>query len=386
MRVLFTSTSGLGHFYPLLPLMRAARAAGDEVLVAISPAGVPSAVAQGFRAVGTAAPHSASQRRVLGRAAAGDRAQHVRAQRAVRRLYAEASMPVITEIVTDFRPDLIVSEVAEFAGQVVAAQARHPPRHGRDRLDGPARPDAQRARRARSTACGSAPASRRSASCRGRPTTPGSSPPVPRVLWMSPDDVPANTVVYRHEDPEGTVPVARAVGDEPGRRPTVYATLGSVAGAMPFATQAFGGVLAGLGQVDADVLFTVGSTRPHDRSGRSRPTCTSRSYVPQQVAMCCDAVVAHAGCGTTVAALSRGLPIVAVPLFADQMHNAERITTAGAGLTVDARSAVRSWHRRARGARQPVVSAAARRRSRPNDRGLPPAADVLAQLRPAEVH
>ena len=39
MRTLFTSTAGLGHFYPLLPMMRAARAAGDEVLVALASRG-----------------------------------------------------------------------------------------------------------------------------------------------------------------------------------------------------------------------------------------------------------------------------------------------------------------------------------------------------------
>ena len=35
MRILFTSTAGLGHLHPLFPLMHAARAAGDDVLVAI---------------------------------------------------------------------------------------------------------------------------------------------------------------------------------------------------------------------------------------------------------------------------------------------------------------------------------------------------------------
>ena len=48
MRTLFTSTAGLGHFYPLLPMMRAARAAGDEVQIALPPEGTASAAAQGF--------------------------------------------------------------------------------------------------------------------------------------------------------------------------------------------------------------------------------------------------------------------------------------------------------------------------------------------------
>ena len=56
MRVLFTSTPGLGHFYPLVPLARAARAAGDEVRIAIGPEGLPSVTDLGFDAVPTAEP------------------------------------------------------------------------------------------------------------------------------------------------------------------------------------------------------------------------------------------------------------------------------------------------------------------------------------------
>ena len=50
-----------------------------------------------------------------------------------------------------------------------------------------------------------------------------------------------------------------------------------------------------------------------------------------------DVVVGHGGAGTTSAALSRGIPIVAVPLFADQGHNARQVAQAGAGVVVDAR-------------------------------------------------
>ena len=56
MRVLFTSTPGLGHFYPLVPLARAARAAGDEVRIAIGPEGLTSVTDLGFDAVPTAEP------------------------------------------------------------------------------------------------------------------------------------------------------------------------------------------------------------------------------------------------------------------------------------------------------------------------------------------
>ena len=53
--------------------------------------------------------------------------------------------------------------------------------------------------------------------------------------------------------------------------------------------------------------------------------------------MICDIVVSHGGSGTTIAALTRGLPTVAVPMFADQTHNADRLVAAGIGLRVDPR-------------------------------------------------
>ena len=56
MRILFTSTPGLGHVNPLLPLMRAARAAGDELLVSIGAKAIPHVERFGFSAVATDVP------------------------------------------------------------------------------------------------------------------------------------------------------------------------------------------------------------------------------------------------------------------------------------------------------------------------------------------
>jgi UDP:flavonoid glycosyltransferase YjiC (YdhE family) len=47
-----------------------------------------------------------------------------------------------------------------------------------------------------------------------------------------------------------------------------------------------------------------------------------------------DAVVCHGGSGSTLGALAAGVPIVAVPLFADQPLNARRIVATGAGISV----------------------------------------------------
>jgi len=58
-------------------------------------------------------------------------------------------------------------------------------------------------------------------------------------------------------------------------------------------------------------------------------------------------VLCHGGSGTTYGALAAGLPIVFVPMFADQRTNAQLISVAGAGVSLtSARSPSRvSRHR-----------------------------------------
>ena len=61
------------------------------------------------------------------------------------------------------------------------------------------------------------------------------------------------------------------------------------------------------------------------------------SYLPQSETMNVDVVVGHGGAGTTSASLARGIPLVVLPLFADQGHNATQVARVGAGLVVDPR-------------------------------------------------
>jgi MGT family glycosyltransferase len=46
------------------------------------------------------------------------------------------------------------------------------------------------------------------------------------------------------------------------------------------------------------------------------------------------AVVCHGGSGTTLGALAAGVPLVVLPLFADQPTNATEVARIGAGLSV----------------------------------------------------
>jgi UDP:flavonoid glycosyltransferase YjiC (YdhE family) len=102
--------------------------------------------------------------------------------------------------------------------------------------------------------------------------------------------------------------------------------------------------------------------------------------------MACDVVVCHGGSGTTMAALTRGLPMVVVPLFADQMHNAARVEAIGAGLVVDPREAATGIAAAVQRVLVDPSYATGAREVAAELAGLPSAADVLAAVRPAGVH
>jgi len=385
MRVLFTSLAGLGHIYPLLPLARAARDAGDEVRFAMGPEGMPAVIDLGFDAVPTDEPDPAAVEELwAGLAGQAEPNTYVVAE-LFGRLRAGAAMTSTRATVADFGPDLVVSEVSEFSGQIAAELAGVP--HISVGITSMGLPDFSHQAIADvidtlRVEAGLAPAGT-------APWKHGSTrfvTPIPRLLWQSPDDAPDNTVVYRHEDPEGPLPAGvPAPRNSGGGRRTVYATLGSVAGTVPFAAPAFGAVLAGLGQVDADVLFTIGRM---DRAalGPIPANVHVESFLPQQVAMACDAVVSHGGAGTTMAALTRGLPMVVVPLFADQMHNAARIEAMGAGLSVDPQKAATELAAAVEQVLSDPSYGTVSRAVAAELAELPSAADVLAAVRPAGVH
>jgi UDP:flavonoid glycosyltransferase YjiC (YdhE family) len=383
MRILFTSTAGLGHFYPLLPLIRAASVAGDDVLVAIPHDGESTVRGFGFDAVVTAEPSPRESGDFWAGLDLQDEPNTYVIGEFFGSLRISAALENMREIVATFRPDLVVSECMEFAGQLAAEAAGishvtvgigamdmrgFTPQLLIDNIN------------TFRAALGLDAAVEVPWRHRTQFVTA-----VPRLLWSSLDEAPEGALLCRHEDAEGARPAAVPQPRVATGRRRVYATLGSVAGGFEFAAKAYPAVLSALGRVDADVLFTIGKLDPA-LLGPVPANVKVESYVPQEVAMACDAVVTHAGTGTTTAALSRGLPIVAVPLFADQPHNAAKVAQAGAGLAVEVPHGIGDLPAAVAAVLDDPSYAAAARRIAADLAMLPTAAEVLAQLRPVTVH
>jgi MGT family glycosyltransferase len=59
-------------------------------------------------------------------------------------------------------------------------------------------------------------------------------------------------------------------------------------------------------------------------------------YVPQAALLAhCDVTISHGGSGSTIGALAAGVPMVLLPMGADQPDNARRVVALGAGVTLD---------------------------------------------------
>ena len=113
----------------------------------------------------------------------------------------------------------------------------------------------------------------------------------------------------------------------------MYVTLGTVAGSLPEATEVYRAALAAVDGLAVRVLVTLG--RDGDAASLGTLPCNvhAEKWVPQRDVLAPAAVVlCHGGSGTTFGALEVGVPLVVVPLFADQPANGRLIAQAGAGL------------------------------------------------------
>lgn len=103
-------------------------------------------------------------------------------------------------------------------------------------------------------------------------------------------------------------------------------TFGSVAGAMEMAAGAYQAALEAVGDLPVRVLLTVGHGANLDAFAGGSPNVRVEHWVSQHDVLArAAAVVCHGGSGSTLGALAAGLPIVVVPLFADQPNNAKRV-------------------------------------------------------------
>ena len=297
MRILFAFAGGQGHLDPLLPLARAAAAAGHDVAVTGRAELLGAIEERGFVALESpgAQPDPAARMPLK----AYDPADE---ERALRDWYAGTLArqrgEALTGLAREWGAAAIVRDEVDF-GARTAAEALGVP-----------------------SACVLVIAG---ASFLPAGLAPG---PSETVLSPFPPSVRAQpgAFAFRGGDPPA------ADGD------TVYLTLGTVFNAE--SGDLLARALAGVREIGVPVVVTTGRQIDPAELGHQPPHVRVRRWIPQaELLPSCRAVVSQGGSGIVMGALAHGLPSVLLPVGADQPHTAARVAELGAGVVLDALTA-----------------------------------------------
>lgn len=316
MRFLLTSTAGLGHLLPLLSLARAAREAGHGVVVASPAAHATRLAAAGMDHAVVAAPTDAA------RQAARDRCpgDFVAAGNQIfGSLKPRAAYPRIESIVESWNPDVVISEGAEFAGPLVAERASlpvvriHPGLAGLTEWEVMVAPVLDELR------------------------IEFGLPPDPSGRWLldrpqvsffpASFDVAGDSAaaVTRVRPPDLPVP-----GDE---RDLVYITFGTEVVGQPSFPDLVRACVRAAARTGLEVVVSIADAN-RDAVGDLGDARVERWIDHRAVLPRARVVICHGGAGTLLGALAAGTPVIAIPFFADQPYNAERLVATGTGLAV----------------------------------------------------
>ena len=333
MRALFTSTQGTGHFNPLVPFARAFERAGHEVMFAGPPALEGSVEAARFRFRQFDPPPEDELGPIWARVPElpPDEANAVVIGEIFGRLNTTAALPKLRAAIDEWRPDVVLRDPNEYAGAVAAELNAVP--HVRVAIClasseelalGLARRPIDAIRQAE----GLAPDPDANA-LRDSPWL--TTFPAGLDEGHMPD-------THRFHDPAWDEKPKELPDWWPGRgdQPLVYVTFGSVAGQFPQALPAYGVALSAVAGLPVRVLLTVGRDLDLAALPDTPDNVHVEPWVPQQDVLAhASAAVVHGGSGSTLGALAFGVPLVVIPLFADQPYNARRVHEVGAGIAVE---------------------------------------------------
>ena len=331
MRILVSSSPGVGHLLPLLPIARAASAGGHDVLVSVGAGLAPIVQGAGLR-------HVPSGPATIEEVAAGipDLAGLTGRRRALVMFRQAFCGAIASDIAHDiltlaetWLPDVIVHEDLELGSWIVAERLGIPhvtvqATAWRPRMRDLASDPLNRLRERHGLAAdpnlaglyGAIYFTTRPVSLRD-PNVP--LPEVTAELRPIADD--------RRPDDEAAASDPFPPDDG---RPRVAVTLGTVnAHQIPVLRS----IVEGAAATGAHVVVALGADP--SALGPVPTGVTVRAYVPMSTLLpAADLVAFHGGSGTMLAALAAARPMVIVPLAADQPDNADLCAAAGVARIV----------------------------------------------------
>ncbi len=336
-RFLFSSTAGYGHFHPLVPVAQALQRAGHSVAFAGRPglrAGV-EAVGFPFYAVGGNLAVDPEYQAVKARMHAAPlslEAELYSYPRTFGGISARLRTGDLIAIVRAWGPDVVVREAGEYAALVAAEHLRLP--HATVAF----------AAALRGMACFEQELAAQLDPVRARWDLPPDSALVAPTRYLHLAFAPPAFALQPLDQPCGSAPVPPTthfirpdvfdqaagetlpawIADLPDR-PTIYATLGTEVNREPeLYPSVMQAIVAGLRDLPINLIVTLGRGKDPADIGPQPAHVHIAPYIPQSLLLSrCDLMVMHAGSNSLLAAVDAGLPLVLVPLIADQFFNAE---------------------------------------------------------------
>ena len=324
--MLFTAGPLVGHVFPMLPLMYAARDAGHEVVMATGADMVPDLERRGF-ATWTVGPGLGEAVAELTSASAVPAASHEeQLGRDAVHLFARPSVRRALDLIpraAAWGPGIVISEITELAGREVAcATGALYATHGfGTHVPGTS---ALAAVMFDHVSAELGTPNRRHAFETGLYIDP--CPPGLQSPEFGEMEVRSIRPGHGGIAPDERLPPQFL--DLP-ERPLVYLTLGTVFNDPELART----VLDAIQDLPISIAVTTGPGIDPALLGRRPANVAAAPFVAQALLLpLASAVVSHTGSGTMLGALAAGLPQVCLPRGADQFANAERLHAVGAGI------------------------------------------------------
>ncbi len=320
--MLVASTGGAGHFNPLIGFLECFRQRGDDVLLVVPPSLRPTLESLGYPFRSGDEPPAGEVEAIRQRlpVAPPGEASILGNRELFGRLCTKAMMPAMEAAFTEWRPQLVLRDPCDYASAIQA-----------ERLGVP------QAQVAISTAEGEAGSLALAAAAiesysRTIVASLRACPYLSRFpAALDPSPFPDTR---RYREASGTARPLPGWWSSP-HLPLVYVTFGSVTGSVSIAGAVFGAALQAVAGLPVRVLLTTGTGFDVSSLRDIPPNVHVETWVPQTDALhAATAVVCHGGSGTVFGTLAAALPLVVVPLFADQRTNAGLVTAAGAGVVV----------------------------------------------------
>jgi UDP:flavonoid glycosyltransferase YjiC (YdhE family) len=338
MRVLFTVQPSTGHLHPLVPVARALSSAGHDIAVASSASFRPDVEAFGLRHVDAGLDWLASDHATW-TAFPPVPPPGPEFAAFVVTVFAEVTtrrmVPDLLRIGEEWKPDLIIRESMEYGGCLAAERLGIPHAslagNGYSAVDSPGVryfpgnrrlvADAMRGHR-KELGLGADPDTLMTF----RHLHLSFMPP----SWDGSDAPrPPNIHFLRHESatrPGEALP--GWVAGLPGR-PVVLASLGTVFNATPGVLEM---IVEALGGEPITVIVVLGPNRDARSFGQLPANVRLEPAVPQPLLLRrCDLLITHGGFNSVKEAAIEAVPMVVLPITADQPYNAQRCAALGIG-------------------------------------------------------